>query len=795
MRMNARAHAGARLATAGILAALLFVGRSLADHEVGAGPGPGGDPRVGARGGTPRGVEGLPPVIGVTPASLSFTLPNGGHDTGSLLIENTGGTDLIWSVGIERQFHVRRTPLPTRSCSSSTEPAGAGNYVSDPLAGWQRGCTAFGGGTPQILVYTDDGLRSPPFRHITLALQALGLPFTVFNDDPTGFGVALTSQSWDLVVVDHNGYYAVGTLWEALRAHLESGGKLLVTTFDVDGSHSSPTLLWDDIGAAPAGDLILTIPPVFRWNPAHPLFSYPESVPDFTAIQYAYLDNGDRLIVAPPSLAVGGFTETATYAEGAIVVSANYPAILNSFLLSDNGADLDADGKPDSMELYENEVVFLLTATEWLTVDPLEGVVRPGGTAELTVSVDATGLASGTHSAEITISSNDPAAPETVVPVSLDVQPAQDIAVSDTALTFGPIYAGGLQSRSLTISNRGEQRLTVGTLGLELFPFQTDWRGFTLEPGQRRTIDVTFHPEIKGTFDATIEIPSGDPDERLMTVTLTGVAVGAPEMTVTPHSFQEVLLAAQSVTSTLTPNTHGDGPLFFELSAQNADCSSPVSIGPQAGGTGSQSVGARGRSVLVNDLAPRRIGGPRTLVVRNVNAIVKTGAEPPSPSGSGIHLVGSHEEVFGSRETTFEGEFRSRGNIFHATRASRLPGHPSWLPPPPFTELWFLVYEGTSAAGTYTLVSASDATPAGPIEGWYSSGDINVPLLEDHYYLIIASFDLYSVYYNQTDIAPYPVPASFGELIAGAGWSWVPETSFPPLPPQTVLPDAFEIGR
>ncbi|HET9234584.1 MAG TPA: choice-of-anchor D domain-containing protein, partial [Candidatus Eisenbacteria bacterium] len=91
-----------------------------------------------------------------------------------------------------------------------------------------------------------------------------------------------------------------------------------------------------------------------------------------------------------------------------------------------------------------------------------------------------------------------------------------------------------------------------------------------------------------------------------------------------------------------------------------------------------------------------------------------------------------------------------------------------------------MVYEGNAAVGSYQLVSASNVTPAGPGEGWYSSGRINIPLTNGRYYLFVASFVGTATYYNQQNITPYPIPASFGELIGGVGWTWAPPVLFPP---------------
>lgn len=58
---------------------------------------------------------------------------------------------------------------------------------------------------------------------------------------------------------------------------------------------------------------------------------------------------------------------------------------------------------------------------EWLAEAPLTGVIAPGASLEIEVAFDATGLSADIYSAQILINSNDPATPQVVVPVTLEV--------------------------------------------------------------------------------------------------------------------------------------------------------------------------------------------------------------------------------------------------------------------------------------------------------------------------------------------------------------------------------------
>ena len=135
------------------------------------------------------------------------------------------------------------------------------------------------------------------------------------------------------------------------------GGRCLISTFDIDLSDSSPTTLFSSLGITlNAG---LEVPQsIYRWDAGHPIWNVPEAVPDFTAMEDNYWDDGDRVFASTG--AVGGFTMTPTAGEVAIIAAGGGVAVVNSFLVVDNNSDLDFDGKPDAVELFTNEIVFLI---------------------------------------------------------------------------------------------------------------------------------------------------------------------------------------------------------------------------------------------------------------------------------------------------------------------------------------------------------------------------------------------------------------------------------------------------
>jgi hypothetical protein len=218
----------------------------------------------------------------------------------------------------------------------------------------------FTGNSPAILVYTDDYALSAGNTYVDQALQALGHSYTAYYADYTGFGTALTTGGpWDLVIVSHNNYYQLGNYWTEIEDYVESGGTVIIETFDIDGSDSEATTLWDTLGVSYVSD-ISTLTPVYRWQPGHEIFTLVESVPDLTVITTSYTDDGDKCDPVSPTIAVAGFTPTATTGQGGIFVG----SIVNSFIISEFRGDEDSDGTLDAVELWENEISFVLSPTQ-----------------------------------------------------------------------------------------------------------------------------------------------------------------------------------------------------------------------------------------------------------------------------------------------------------------------------------------------------------------------------------------------------------------------------------------------
>ncbi|MCH7521893.1 MAG: hypothetical protein IIB42_09385, partial [Candidatus Marinimicrobia bacterium] len=130
-----------------------------------------------------------------------------------------------------------------------------------------------------------------------------------------------------------------------------------------------------------------------------------------------------------------------------------------------------------------NAVAYSLSAARnrWISADLTDGVIPAGGGIDITLTFNSTGLAWGSYEANLELTSNDPARPVELIPISLAVTPIGAPQIS--SITDQPGDEGGLLNLAFTASSHDiagssypieyylvwqrepDQPLTIGGLG------------------------------------------------------------------------------------------------------------------------------------------------------------------------------------------------------------------------------------------------------------------------------------------------------------------------------------------
>jgi subtilisin family serine protease len=422
--------------------------------------------------------------------------------------------------------------------------------------------------------------------------------------------------------------------------------------------------------------------------------------------------------------------------------------------------------------------------TAWVDAIPDEFVIAAGDSVSLAVPMDAAGRCAESMSNQVFLDSNDPHDSRIEVPIGLVVSAAADIHLPVAELDFGAVFLGQTADRVLLIEQPGCLPLTIMEATTSYTEFRIFYEGDTVDPGQSRPLTVSFTPSAEGLLAAILTVRSDDPDEPEILVPISGQGVFPPALEVVSAGLSPSLITGQTASGSLVLRNSGGSDLLFSISTEaiGAPGSISESVDPL--------VVARGRPVDLDQLTARVTGEQEAVPARISlrDEIINDAEASPTRQvfqGNSLALVAG-EEVFGDLSTRFIGDYRSRGNLFRCDTSTTLREHRLYLETPSATQMWFLVYEGMEQTGEYNLVSAADLSPAGPGSGWFSSGQVDVPMTAGRYYLAVASFANVSAYYAQLDIAEYPIPTSFGSLLLAAGYDWSPGTLFPPRDAQFV---------
>jgi hypothetical protein len=176
----------------------------------------------------------------------------------------------------------------------------------------------------------------------------------------------------------------------------------------------------------------------------------------------------------------------------------------------------------------------------------------------------------------LSLTSNDPDQP--VLDVEMEgFSLAPRISLPVDTLEFGAIDVGSELTLPFQIDNVGALELVVSSIESDAPEFTVAPTNLVIPPDGTDTIDVTFSPAAGGPISATLTIVSTDPDEPVVTASLSGSGTTPPEIDVTPISMSSTLPAGGSETQLMSISNTGGSPLEFSIAAEfDSDPLSPT---------------------------------------------------------------------------------------------------------------------------------------------------------------------------------------------------------------------------
>lgn len=202
-----------------------------------------------------------------------------------------------------------------------------------------------------------------------------------------------------------------------------------------------------------------------------------------------------------------------------------------------------------------------LEASPFITLaSPRNGVLNPGASAMLTVSMAAHQRTAGTYRTKLVIT-NDTLKPRIEVPFTFAVTKTAVLEVTPNPVVLTKVWAGRAADSSLQIRNQGNMpmRLTALSTTSPQLALTLPSLPNELAPGATLTLPFQFTAMTVGNYSDQILIQSNVASTRLVKVPVQAEVVLPPAIAITPASLDESIAPGEVVTRRLdVANAGGD---------------------------------------------------------------------------------------------------------------------------------------------------------------------------------------------------------------------------------------------
>lgn len=490
----------------------------------------------------------LPPVVEVSPDSISTALFTGQTDTKLLTISNLGS-------GVPLNFSI--TALFGSEGLSSLQNKNSGESMSSKNS------------ESDIILQGSEHSELNGDETILVIQNSLAWSLNLEEFIETFFEIdAVTVSVYDLEEVDFNAYDMVMTVGdesddyyvqissqvEKFESYLSSGGVVLYQL----ATHGA------SVDIAGGVDVIYTNLEDFNdiVDFDHPIVQDLPNPLEGNAANHNIITNFSEDAVVITETTIEGNTTTIEYNYGVGKVIATGMTV--EFLYY--------NGYNSEMLQYNmlDYALGSLVGPSFLTTNPMNGTLEPGSSLDVEVTFNAEGLPGDEYNAVIAVVSNDPINPVVEVPVTLDVTGVQDIFVSEDSLDFPEIFVGEEVYNYFTISNLGTEELDITAITSDNDAYSTDFSPTILAIGDTLGVWITYSPTEEGDDSATLTIFSDDPDELEVDIALSGSAVLPPVIMVNPDFLSAQIASGNTETQSFSlDNLEGGSVLEYDIVIRN----------------------------------------------------------------------------------------------------------------------------------------------------------------------------------------------------------------------------------
>ncbi|MDA3814214.1 MAG: choice-of-anchor D domain-containing protein, partial [Candidatus Cloacimonetes bacterium] len=405
-----------------------------------------------------------PPIANFSHDSYNLVLLPGGTETRQLEISNTGEANLVYNI--------------TKNYNTPDDGSGgpdAYGYVwidSNEMNGLEYGWRDISAiGTEVTFTHNDEGTELMP---IGFDFIFYGTFYSEFRINPNGWiGFGDDNTEWNNLSLPHPDSPGPSLIpfWDDLDP-LQGGSVYYYSTSD------SLVIWFDDVIHFPG-----------TYNGTY----------DFEIIVY---ENGDVLY---QYRTMDGTIDSATIGLQNEAGNIALQMVYNGNFVEDEYA------------------VLIERIIDWVDLDQTFGYIPSGETNIITIEVSAEELNIGDFQCDLLITTNDPEAFSSTIPINLHIlSEVPIISLSEDELDFGNVQIGDDASDTLYVSNLGETNLEVTDITTELIEYVVSPVSFILPSGETQAVVVTFIPQEEQLYEDVLIIESNDPINYQYEVSLSG---------------------------------------------------------------------------------------------------------------------------------------------------------------------------------------------------------------------------------------------------------------------------------
>lgn len=579
-----------------------------------------------------------PGRIAVAPDSLVLAATSSASDTTHLTLSNTGLGPLSFTIGSGPAAIPRSVPIESLSESILSNDEPRADAPRPEAAPYQPDLLSTGLASGGAVLVIGDGATE---GDVVPILQAAGYSTTLVADDAYYTGANPPPSSFGAVILLDGRDYSDDMLQagqQALVDYVAGGGTLIVSewiAYEVaSGRYSTLAPL---MPVTRSGGSSGTFP--FSVVQSHPITAGVAAT--FwveTAISHCAARPGASVLVTSS----GPVVSLRAHGSGNVV----------HFAVAGNYSTYTPFRHAEIQRLLLNAVAWGVGGG-WLSWSPSSGTIAPGSSAQVEVAAAGTNVAPGVYRASLSVGSSDPARPIVSVPVRFDHATVPELTVTPASIAFGDGFVGEPDSSAVQVGNAGAAPLTVNSTTLDSPEFEVlGGAPFLLEGGETRTLTVRYLRRQPGTVAAALAIASDDPVRPWVAVPLSGNALPAPRIAVSPDSLAFTLASGDSSRAELLIANHGQLPLAYSI-GRVAVLAQPLrALRVLTRAPGDDVPTAKGEPDRYRGATPLRAGGPDAF-----GYVYADSDEPGGPTFAWVDIRGNGTYVSVSGDDATYGPF------------------------------------------------------------------------------------------------------------------------------------------